>query len=33
MSEHVRLATEIDTSQPGGGVTGKSIMARIKIKF
>ncbi len=33
ISENVRVAAEVDSNQLGGGVTGKSIMARVKIKF
>lgn len=33
ISENVRLAAEVDSSQLGGGVTSKSIMVRVKIKF
>jgi hypothetical protein len=33
ISENVRMAAEVDSSQLGGGVTSKSIMARMKIKF
>lgn len=33
ISENVRMAAEVDGNQLGGGVTSKSIMARVKIKF
>jgi hypothetical protein len=33
ISENVRVAAEVDSNQLGGGVTSKSIMARVKIKF
>jgi hypothetical protein len=33
ISENVRMAAEVDSNQLGGGVTSKSIMARVKIKF
>ncbi len=33
ISEDVRVAAEVDSNQLGGGVTSKSIMARVKIKF
>lgn len=33
ISENVRIAAEVDSSQLGGGVTSKSIIARVKIKF
>ena len=33
ISENVRMAAEVDSSQLGGGVVSKSIMARVKIKF
>ncbi len=33
ISENVRIAAEVDSAQLGGGVTSKSIMARVKIKF
>jgi hypothetical protein len=33
ISENVRMAAEVDSNQLGGGVTSKSIMVRMKIKF
>jgi hypothetical protein len=33
LSENVRMAAEVDSNQLAGGVTSKSIMARVKIKF
>jgi hypothetical protein len=33
ISENVRMAAEVESNQLGGGVTSKSIMARVKIKF
>jgi len=33
ISENVQMAAEVDSNQLGGGVTSKSIMARVKIKF
>jgi hypothetical protein len=33
ISENVRIAAEVDSNQLGGGVTSKSIMAWVKIKF
>lgn len=33
ISENVKMAAEMDSNQLGGGVTSKSIMARVKIKF
>lgn len=33
ISENVRMATEVESKELGGGVTSKSIMARVKIKF
>jgi hypothetical protein len=33
LSENVRMAVEADGAELGGGVTGKRIMARVKIKF
>lgn len=33
ISENVRIAAEVGSNQLGGGVTSKSIMARVKIKF
>lgn len=33
LSENVGMAAEVESNQLGGGVTSKSIMARVKIKF
>lgn len=33
ISENVRMTAEVDSNQLGGGITSKSIMARMKIKF
>ena len=33
ISENVRMSADVESKELGGGVTSKSIMARVKIKF